>query len=143
MDIGGIIRQLRKANDLKQSDLAAKLHVTPQAISSWEKNRTQPKMEMIEDMCRIFNCKKSDFLEDSVSDHPDTVEINGQKYHHIGLTDKMPNDNAQIYEMSLTSEEARIITNYRVLSVDDKKTLLKMVHALRYSSEIKKLNSDL
>ena len=140
MDIGGIIRQFRKANNLKQSELAAKLHVTPQAISSWEKNRTQPKMEMIEDMCKIFNCNKSDFLADSVLDLPDYFEYKGQILHPI---DKEPQDNKKIYEMSLSSEESRLVTNFRHLAPDDKKTLLKMVHALRYSSEIKKLNSDL
>ena len=64
MDVGATIKKFRKQNYLKQSELADLLHVTPQAVSSWERNRTQPNMETIEHMCQIFKCKKSDFLDE-------------------------------------------------------------------------------
>ena len=67
MDIGGTIKRFREQKKMQQKDLAKLLHVSDKTISSWETNRTQPKMEMIEDMCRIFGCQKSDFLSDPIT----------------------------------------------------------------------------
>ena len=63
MDLGAVIRYFRKLRDMDQKDLAEKLNVSNKTVSSWESNRTQPKMDMIEAMCDVFQCQKSDFLE--------------------------------------------------------------------------------
>lgn len=68
MDIGGKIKRFRMQSGMDQKTLAQKLHVSPKTVSSWEVNRTQPKMDMIDAMCRVFNCKRSDFLDDDVAD---------------------------------------------------------------------------
>lgn len=70
MDIGAKIKQLRIDSNLGQKDLAQRLHISYKTVSSWETNRTQPKMEMIEEMCKIFQCKKTDFM-----DEPSYLEI--------------------------------------------------------------------
>lgn len=64
MNVGATIKAFRLLNSMDQKELAEKLHVSNKTVSSWESNRTQPKMEMIEEMCKVFNCKKSDFLSD-------------------------------------------------------------------------------
>lgn len=69
MNVGATIKAFRLLNSMDQKELADKLHVSNKTISSWESNRTQPKMEMIEEMCKVFNCKKSDFLSDSPDSH--------------------------------------------------------------------------
>lgn len=61
--IGKNIEILRKKNNLKQSELGAKLHVTNKTISSWENGRTEPNIGMIEKMCSIFNCSKTDIID--------------------------------------------------------------------------------
>lgn len=63
MNVGEAIKKLRQKNGLEQKQLADYLGVSNKTISSWEHNRTQPKMEMIERMCAIFNCSKSDFFD--------------------------------------------------------------------------------
>lgn len=68
MDIGGKIKKFRLQSGIDQKTLAQKLNVSPKTVSSWEVNRTQPKMEMIDAMCRVFNCKRSDFLDEDVDD---------------------------------------------------------------------------
>lgn len=70
MDLGARIRELRKQNGMEQKDLARFLNISPKTVSSWEVNRTQPKMEFISQMCEIFHCRKSDFLEEK---QPDVV----------------------------------------------------------------------
>ena len=67
MDIGGTIKRFREQKNMQQKDLARFLNVSDKTISSWETNRTQPKMEMIEEMCKIFDCQKSDFLSDPLT----------------------------------------------------------------------------
>lgn len=64
MDIGARIRQLRMECGLSQKDLAQKLNLSNRTVSSWEKNRTEPHMELIEDMCKIFGCSKTYFYSD-------------------------------------------------------------------------------
>lgn len=69
MDLGAKIKKYRAQFDMDQKTLAQKLNISPKTVSSWEVNRTQPKMEMIEAMCQVFGCKKTDFLdEDSHSE---------------------------------------------------------------------------
>ena len=68
MDIGRKIKDLRSSRHLEQKDLAELLNVSPKTISSWEVGRTEPKMEMIEKMCKVLQCSKSDFLNEPNTD---------------------------------------------------------------------------
>lgn len=74
MDLGSKIKELRKQNGMEQKDLAKLLNISPKTISSWETNRTQPKMEFISMMCGIFHCRKSDFLDEPYFDY--SININ-------------------------------------------------------------------
>lgn len=64
MNIGEKIKTLRKLNGMDQKQLGEALNVSNKTISSWEANRTEPKMEMIEKLCDVFKCKKTDFLNE-------------------------------------------------------------------------------
>lgn len=63
MNIGMNIKTWRERNNLKQSDLGKLLNVSNKTISSWEKNRTEPNIGMIEEMCKIFKCQKTDIID--------------------------------------------------------------------------------
>ena len=63
MDIGKNIEVLRKYYHLTQTDLATKLNVSNKTISSWETNRTEPNIGMIEALCTIFHCRKTDIID--------------------------------------------------------------------------------
>lgn len=60
--MGDNIRKIRESRGMRQSDLADKLGIHPGTVSSWEVNRTEPKMGMIEMLCVALNCKKSDIV---------------------------------------------------------------------------------
>ncbi len=62
MSYGENIRSIRIARGLTQQDLADKLGVTHGAVSSWERERTEPNMETVERMCEILSCKKSQIV---------------------------------------------------------------------------------
>lgn len=62
MSIGDNIKKWRELRNLKQSELAELLGVSDKTISSWEINRTEPKMGMVEKISIALNCKKTDII---------------------------------------------------------------------------------
>lgn len=48
------IKQFRNAAGITQDDLAAKINVSRQTISSWETDRTQPDVDMLEALASVF-----------------------------------------------------------------------------------------
>lgn len=62
MDIANNIKKYRLSMHMEQSELAEKLHISNKTISSWECGRTEPKMGMVEAMCRIFGCTKDELI---------------------------------------------------------------------------------
>ena len=71
MSIGDKIKKWREHRNLKQSELAEMLGVSDKTVSSWEINRTEPKMGMVEKISSALHCKKTDIIGiDDVSDEP-------------------------------------------------------------------------
>lgn len=128
MDLGGTIRKYRLLNGLKQSELAKMLHVTTQAVSSWEVNRTEPKMETIEQLCKIFNCQKSDFLDETPMSF-DSSEKFEYQWAQIG---------GGKHPIELTDEEQRLVTGYRLLRESDKSMIKRMIRLLAYAKLLNK-----
>ncbi len=62
MSYGENIKKLRKENKISQIELGKLLNVSNRTISSWEKDRTRPTMDMINAMCDIFHCGYSEFM---------------------------------------------------------------------------------
>ena len=56
------IKQLRTERGMTQDELAEKLHVTRQAISSWENDRTQPDVQMLGKLREIFGVSIEELL---------------------------------------------------------------------------------
>ncbi len=46
--------RLRKEKNLTQADVAEKLHVSPQAVSKWEKGDSMPDISLLPDMAALF-----------------------------------------------------------------------------------------
>ena len=55
MDFGAQMKKLRTSRELTQEQVAQKLNVSRQTISSWENNRNLPDLEMVVLIARIFN----------------------------------------------------------------------------------------
>ena len=54
MTFGENIRSLRIKNNMRQKELADKLHVTPQTISKWENDVSEPDFQMIQSLIDVF-----------------------------------------------------------------------------------------
>ncbi len=65
-----LIEKLRKAridNDLKQSDVAKLLGVKSNTISNWENGKSNPDIDLLVELCRIYNISCSAILEEAYS----------------------------------------------------------------------------
>ena len=54
MEFGNKLRTLRKAKGLSQENLAKQLGISRQAISKWESDLSQPDIDNIIQLCKIF-----------------------------------------------------------------------------------------
>jgi transcriptional regulator with XRE-family HTH domain len=54
---------MRQFRNISQKELAERLNVAQNTISSWETGRTEPNLGAIDDLCRVFQCQKSDLLD--------------------------------------------------------------------------------
>ncbi|UJF36031.1 helix-turn-helix domain-containing protein [Paenibacillus hexagrammi] len=55
MEIGDKLKKLRKEHNYSQNDLAEKLHVTAQAISKWENNKSVPDIINLVQLSELYN----------------------------------------------------------------------------------------
>lgn len=62
-DIGQIIADARKKKKISQEELAGKLHISRQTISSWEIGRSIPNSNMIFSVCKILDINISNIIQ--------------------------------------------------------------------------------
>jgi len=62
---GQNLRDLRKGASYSQEKLGYAVGVTSQAVSSWERGRTEPNMGQIEMICRTLGCDMSELLKNT------------------------------------------------------------------------------
>lgn len=67
-DYGSAIAKLRKQQGLTQSELGEKLNVSYQAVSKWENNLSQPDLDTILRMSKIFDISVDDFYKIASTD---------------------------------------------------------------------------
>ena len=67
MGISKNIEMFRKRNKITQKELSQRLNVSDKTVSSWESGRTEPNIGMIEALCKIFDCTKSELIDGDFS----------------------------------------------------------------------------
>lgn len=61
------LRSYLNINKMNQAELAKKLNVSSQSVTNWCKGTKSPRMDKVDAMCKIFNCKRSDLMEEHTS----------------------------------------------------------------------------
>ena len=56
------IKKFRKLCDMTQEELAVKIHVTRQTVSSWETDRTQPDLEILMSLSGVFGVEVEELI---------------------------------------------------------------------------------
>jgi len=71
------IKSLRKSKGFTQADLANKLGVNRSVIGAYEEGRAEPKLALLQDICRYFNVSIDDILAKNVSGSDMNKAISG------------------------------------------------------------------
>ncbi len=85
--LGENIRKYRKLNNMSQDELSEKLGVTRQSVSLWENDQTQPSLDNIVALSKLFGVSTDDLLtgdSDEIAPVTEAVEAAPEK----GLTKK-------------------------------------------------------
>lgn len=68
MSLGSQIKYYREMNNMFQSELGEALGVSAQAVSKWEKNKSEPDSSTILKMCEIFGIDANTLLDQGSGD---------------------------------------------------------------------------
>ena len=112
------IKDLRKRNNFSQQRLADLINVNKQTISQYERNVRFPTKENLEALCDIFNVS-TDYLLGREDVSPLLLSSD-----ELELIDKYRSNPAAITDSSDLMEKT-LISNYRKLSDDGRKDLVK------------------
>lgn len=58
------LKRYLELNNMTQKELANKLGVGTSSVSSWVTGQKFPRMSKVDAMCKIFNCNRSDLMEE-------------------------------------------------------------------------------
>ncbi len=67
MNLGKNIYEKRKAMGMTQDDLAARLGVSPQAVSKWENNLSCPDISLLPEISKLFGVSVDELLSNEFS----------------------------------------------------------------------------
>ena len=56
------IKKLRNTSGMTQEELASKIHVTRQTVSSWETDRTQPDLQILQSIAAVFEVEPEEII---------------------------------------------------------------------------------
>lgn len=63
--VGEKLKECRGQRQWSQQELAEKLHVTRQAVSSWERDKTLPDIYMLKEIAAVFDMTLDEYMEDT------------------------------------------------------------------------------
>lgn len=70
------LRFYLKKYEITQNELAKRLGVGTTSVYNWCNGIKSPRMDKVDAMCKIFNCKRSDLMEDKEDDDDSSYYIN-------------------------------------------------------------------
>lgn len=74
MEIGARIKEHRRTAGMSQDDLAARVYVSRQTISSWENNKTYPDVQSLLLLSKIFDATVDSLIKGDVETMNETIE---------------------------------------------------------------------
>lgn len=74
MEVGGRIRELRTTHGMSQDDLAARVYVSRQTISSWENGKTYPDVQSLLLLSEIFGASVDSLIKGDVETMNETID---------------------------------------------------------------------
>lgn len=107
--IGDNIKNLRLQHSLSQAELANVAGVSDKAVSSWEQNKSVPRMGLIQKMADFFGIQKSDIIEPS------------------DVTTHTPKGRSIQKDMPLNHDESKLLADYRNFNGNNRQAVNVMI----------------
>ena len=106
MNLGNKIRELRRANNLTQEQLAASLNISPQAVSKWEMGASYPDMTMIPTLAAFFKVSLDDLFDFDVKNVDREIEdirleFNRYFWNNFEKAEQILQDGLKLYPASV------------------------------------------
>ena len=109
------IKNYRKENNLSQDELAEKLGVSRQSISLWETGQTQPTLENIMALAKIFNVSSDVLLGNIVgTDGSDGAESDGVAEAEL---EKLPENNKKKMRIIIAAASSAVVVAVALLLI--------------------------
>ncbi len=86
MEIVGRIRELRAVHGMSQDDLAARVYVSRQTISSWENNKTYPDVQSLLMLSEIFGATVDSLIKGDMETMNETIDRDAATLRRLGGT---------------------------------------------------------
>ncbi len=120
MNIGNKISDLRKRDNITQDALAEILHVSPQAISKWERGVANPDLALIPQIAKIFHISSDELL--GIDQKSNTSKVNKRLDYLERIITAVSAGNEAVAQEALL-EDARCIAkfDFTQMSDDEKK----------------------
>ncbi len=84
MEVGGRIRELRTERGMSQDDLAARVYVSRQTISSWENGKTYPDVQSLLLLSNIFDVTVDSLIKGDVDTMTETIDRDVKTMKRLG-----------------------------------------------------------
>lgn len=75
--IGALIARLRREQNMTQAQLAQMLHVSPQAVSKWEREKGAPDVALLQKLAEIFGVSMARLLGGDLT--PNAPEVGNMR----------------------------------------------------------------
>lgn len=123
------LKELRKQKHISQTDLAKALNMKQTTISSYEKGKTQPPIEVLIDMANYFNVSLDYLLERQYENKIDLASLSETKQNIIKMVTQLNELHAikvEVYAQSKLDEQ-EIMRNNTILNNNNIKESKKNV----------------
>lgn len=85
MEIGSRIRERRSALGISQDELASRVYVSRQTISSWENDKTYPDVQSLLLLSEIFGTSVDSLIKGDVDTMTKTIEKDALTFKRLGF----------------------------------------------------------
>lgn len=109
--------------DITQAELAKRLGVGTTSVYNWCNGIKSPRMDKVDAMCEIFNCKRSDLITDNLSEVfiPTNYDIAIDLENTL---DKLSSDHTLMFNgLDLNDDSRRLLKNSLEMAIENAKIL--------------------
>lgn len=100
------LRYYLNERNMTQNELAKRIGVGSTSVYNWCNGIKSPRMDKVDAMCKIFNCRRSDLMEDKLL-MSTMYSVNKKEYEHIEKYRLLDSYGKETIDIALTREVER------------------------------------